>query len=485
MEVRGFAASPRAGEDRAPGEPLVAAHSVALHREGKPVLAGVDVDVRPGDVVLLAGATGSGKSTLLRALDGSAPHLGEVAVAGELRVTGVDRLATPPRDTADLVGAVAQDVRAGFVAATVAEEVGFAWAVRGDSVAEMRDRVAAVAAELDIVHLLDRDIHALSAGEASRVALAAALVGDPRLVLLDEPLADLDAESRDLVLTALRSRAARGVAVVVAEHREDAVEGLASRRWVIDGGRLEESARRLAPEGPLPRAAEDSGAPVVARVRGLSAGYGGEPVLRDIDLEIRRGEVVAIAGANGAGKSTLLDGIARTGRRGVVVVGGADVAALRPRARRLRVALVPERPDDLFVRASVAEECVGADRVLGGRGRVVRGATLHLASELAAIPSADFEALLARHPRDLSAGQRLCLALAIQATAHPDLLLVDEPVRGLDADARRLVAAALARLATRGTAVVVATHDTAFADGIAHRALLLADGALAPLRSLA
>lgn len=488
MEVRGFAASSRrapvAPGGEAAAEPLVRGRGVAVDRPAESVLRDVDLDVVAGDIVLLTGATGSGKSTLLRTIDGLEGHLGDARVSGELRVAGRDRASTPPRETALRVGSVPQDVKAGFVAATVAEEIGFALAVRGAAEAEIRSRVAETARALEIEPLLPREIGALSAGEAARVALAAALVGAPDLVLVDEPFADLDVAGRATVREVLRAHAARGGAVVVAEHRGEELRGLATRERHLAGGRLEDAPRGEPEAAPvLARAAERPGEPVAARIRGLRAEHAGVSVLRDVALDLRRGEVVAIAGPNGAGKSTLLAAIARGREPGVVEVGGVDVARLGPRERRRRVALVPERPDDLFAHASVLDECAAADRALSSPGFRVRGVTRSLLAELIVLPPDDLAALDARHPRDLSVGQRLLLALAIQAAAGPDLLLVDEPVRGLDDPARRLVATAIARLAGVGTAVVLATHDRPFADAVAHRTLSLAGGVLDPARS--
>jgi energy-coupling factor transport system ATP-binding protein len=162
--------------------------------------------------------------------------------------------------------------------------------------------------------------------------------------------------------------------------------------------------------------------------------------------------------------------MARPRTAGAVLVSGQDVHALRRRARRARrraVALVPEAFDDLLFSTTVAQECCRADR---------RAGTTGTARRFAAFLGRTEEELLGRHPRDLSAGERLCLVLAIQLAAEPRVLLVDEPTRGLDAAARALVGDALGAATASGAAVMVATHDRDFARRYATRTLTMGAG---------
>jgi energy-coupling factor transporter ATP-binding protein EcfA2 len=469
MELRGFAASRRV--DPVCEAPALA-RSVSLGYGDAALLEHLDLDLTPGTLTLVTGATGSGKSTLLDALSGRLQHVAAGDQTGLLEVAGVDRRAVPPRETAGFVGVVAQSVRSSFVAATVSEELGFALTIRGVASELVHARVQEVAARVGITGLLDRDIHALSAGEACLVAIAAALVQHPVLLLVDEPLADLDDDARSRVVALLdRLAYEAGVCVVVAEHREREWGSAPDRILRIEQGQLvpadgtSAAIESVVLECPSPRRSGD----VVAQLRDVSATFGDRLVVEPVSLDLRAGEVVALRGPNGAGKSSLLHAIARPVVRGRVLVDGRDVAARRPRRRRELVALVPEDLDDLFFASTVAEECRRADR---------RGFARTADRFLALLGRADSEAILARHPRDLSAGERLVLALAIQLSASPRVLLVDEPSRGLDAAARRLVADALVRAAGAGAAVVIATHDRAFADSLATLTITMADGRL-------
>ena len=478
MEVRGFAAARRLSPVC---EHPATFRAVSLGYHGRWSLEAVDLELTPGTLTLVTGATGSGKSTLLHAMSGLFQHVSDGDQVGTIEVAGVDRLAVPPRETAGFVGVVSQSVRLSFVAATVADELGFALEVRNVAPVIVRARVAELAERLGIAHLLDREIEALSAGEACLVAIGAALVEQPVLLLVDEPLADLDAAARIRVVDVLdRLAHEAGVCVVVAEHAFAEWGDRPDERLAIEHGTVrradpsESSSSSTLAESPRPHELTPpvSSAPI-AQVRRLSVHHGARLAVDDAELTLREGEIVALRGPNGAGKSSLLHAVARPGHRDTVIVGGRDVHGLRRRDRRTAVALVPEAFDDLLFATTVGSECRRAD----ARGAVSSTETA-FARLLAVDEEAETRTLLDRHPRDLSAGERLCLVLAIQLSARPSVLLVDEPSRGLDAAARELVGRVLVEAAASGTAVLLATHDRDFADRYATRTITMTAGRL-------
>jgi energy-coupling factor transport system ATP-binding protein len=208
-------------------------------------------------------------------------------------------------------------------------------------------------------------------------------------------------------------------------------------------------------------------APIVV-VRGLVAAYATEPVLRGIDLAISPGELVAVMGRNGAGKSTLLATLAglRKPRAGSAAVDGVEPYDQDPRQASRVVGLVPQTPSDLLYAETVAAECSQADRDAGAPN----GTTRVLLDRIAADIADDI------HPRDLSEGQRLALALSIMLAASPPVVLLDEPTRGLDYPAKGRLTSVLREYAAEGHAVVVATHDVELAADLATRTIVLADG---------
>lgn len=200
----------------------------------------------------------------------------------------------------------------------------------------------------------------------------------------------------------------------------------------------------------------------------LTAGYPRVPVLREVGLTVAGGEVVALMGRNGAGKSTLLNVLcgARTPDRGTARISGQDPAELRGAALIRAVGMVPQEPMDLLYATSVAAECTDADEMAGAPGGTAAGLLADLA------PGIDGEA----HPRDLSEGQRLALALAVVLAATPPVLLLDEPTRGLDYGAKRRLVRFLAGQRAKGAAVLMATHDVELVAEVATRVIILADG---------
>ena len=443
----------------------------------------LNITLQPGTLTVIIGATGSGKSSLLHSMSGLFQHFYEGTQRGRIEIAGADRATTPPRDTAGFVGLVGQNVRLAFATETVHDEIGFALAVRGVAPTLVHERVLEVAARLRIEHLVDRSIEQLSAGEASLVAIAAALVNHPILLLVDEPLADLDTAARARVCAVLgRLAHDAGVCVVIAEHNTREFESITDTWLRIRDHSLHQVTLHQVTADDV-RSTAATGTDVTARIpalpavplasiRQLSVRHSTDLVVSDVSFDVPVGDLIALRGSNGAGKSSLLRAIALPTAADTVVVSGSDVRSLKRRARRQAVALVPENFDDLLFAITVAEECRRADRGLPG------ASTAQTFADLLGLAAPNIAQLLLRHPRDLSAGERLCLVLAIQLAARPALLLVDEPTRGLDRAARALVSAALLRAADHASAVIFATHDDDFALGLATRTLYLQSGRL-------
>jgi energy-coupling factor transport system ATP-binding protein len=345
-------------------------------------------------------------------------------------------------------------------------------------------RTAEVAAMLGIAHLLEREIGALSAGEACLVAIGAALVSRPVLLIVDEPLSDLDTVARVRVVGVLDRLAHQaGVCVVVAEHALRDWDGIVDHRFELRDGLVRPQEDRVTdPTAGRPVRLTPGSEEVVAAVRHLSVMKGRRMAVDDVSFSLLAGEITAVRGANGAGKSSLLHAMARPTDRGRIFVRGVDVRALHRAERRRSVALVPEEFDDLLFTTTVAEECRRADRRADRRAAASRRGVSPAATTFLSFLGVDdvdgSRRLLARHPRDLSAGERLCLVIAIQLSAGPSALLVDEPTRGLDACARSLVGDALRGAADAGAAVLLATHDLEFAERYADRTLTMTAGRL-------
>ncbi|ARZ70352.1 cobalt ABC transporter ATP-binding protein [Streptomyces albireticuli] len=512
--------------------------SVSYDGAGAPALRGVDLTVPEGELCLLVGPSGVGKSTLLGTVSGLVPHFTGGTLHGRVTVAGRDTRTHRPRELADVVGTVGQDPLAHFVTDIVEDELAYGMESLGLAPGVMRRRVEETLDLLGLAALRDRPIATLSGGQQQRVAIGSVLTTHPRVLVLDEPTSALDPGAAEEVLAVLQRLVHDlGTTVLMAEHRLERVVQYADQVLLLPApgaapvlgdpaalmavspvqppvvalGRLagwsplplsvRDARRRAAPlrerlaplappagpdasrdgaAGPAGRPAAPrprggflrrsprpaSGGP--AEVTGLAVRHGRVVALRDIGLSVRAGETVALMGRNGAGKSTLLRTLVGMHRpaAGTVRVGGVTPGDTAPAELLRHVGLVPQEPRDLLCADTVAAECAAAD----GDAGAAPGTCRTLVSEL--LPDvAD-----ATHPRDLSEGQRLALALAIVLTARPPLILLDEPTRGLDYAAKARLVEILRGLAAGGHAIVLATHDVELAAELAHRVVVIADG---------
>ncbi|NJP99618.1 ABC transporter ATP-binding protein [Streptomyces zingiberis] len=497
--------------------------SVQFEGAAGPALRDVRLTVPEGELCLLIGASGTGKSTLLSTVSGLVPHFTGGTLRGRVTVAGRDTRTHKPRELADVVGTVGQDPLAHFVTDTVEDELAYGMESLGLSPAVMRRRVEETLDLLGLAALRDRPLASLSGGQRQRVAIGSVLTPHPEVLVLDEPTSALDPAAAEEVLAVLQRLVHDlGTTVLMAEHRLERVVHYADRLILLPGpgepplvgtpaeilavspvappvvalgrlagwsplplsvrdarrraGALREAVAGAAPApgaSPSPGAAADAGAAAAsgeppAGIFRLSVRRGRAEVLRRIDLTLRPGAVVALMGRNGAGKSTLLNTLTGLHRpaSGTVLAGGAVPHRTPPRELIRAVGLVPQEPRDLLYADTVAAECAAAD----GDADAAPGTCRALVTAL--LPDVPDTT----HPRDLSEGQRLALALAVVLTARPPLVLLDEPTRGLDYAAKARLVEILRGLAADGHAILLATHDVELVAELAERVVILAEG---------
>lgn len=472
------------------------------------VIEDLSFEVEEGEMVLVMGHTGSGKSSLLRLINGLVPHHTGGILGGEIIVDGKSTRLSKPGELAGIVGIVGQNPIDSFVTDVVEDELAFGMESLNFPEDVMRKRIEEALDQVGLAHLRNRNIATLSGGEQQRLAIATALVMHPKVLVLDEPTSALDPVASEEILAILhRLVHDLSVTVLLAEHRLERVIGYVDRILLIEGEgkssigipseilkktelvppivrltrslnldevgtstrevrRITETLRNELPDSERERIHPGE---VLLSLRTLSATYGPAIALKEISLDLRRGEITALMGRNGAGKSTLIKSIVALHKEisGEILFDGKAVNSYSQKERSQRIGYIPQEPGDLLYLTSVQEECSRADKDNG----ITQGSTFALLKET--LPGINPES----HPRELSEGQRLALVLAIVISGKPELLILDEPTRGLDYEAKTYLMRQLHHLARlSNSAILMATHDVEIVAEVADRTIFIADG---------
>lgn len=476
-----------------------------------PSLEGLSFTVESGEFVAVAGTSGSGKTTLLRQLKTAlCPHGRHF---GELLFCGVPLKETEPCTQSEEIGFVLQSPENQLVSDKVWHELAFGLESLGYETSVIRKRVAEMAAFFGIEDWFYKPVTELSGGQKQLLCLASVMAMHPRVLILDEPTSRLDPIAGEEFIAALvKINRDLGTTIIISEHRLDNVLPYADRLLILDKGRLvcDGAPRDVGlwlkeNEHPMLRAmptatrvyscvANDGDCPLTIRegrawleafaethelleaskadtkpfrgekaisMKGLWFRYGkNEPdVLRNLDLEVSRGELFAVVGGNGAGKSTILSiaaGLLKPQR------GRAECSS--------RAALLPQEPQLVFYHKTLREDLLEMrDKDDGDFGQLL--------DEI--IKLCRLEGLLDRHPFDLSGGETQRAALAKLLLSRPELLLLDEPTKGMDAESKTELSRILHSLTAGGGTIVLVSHDLDFCAENADRCALLFDGAIA------
>jgi len=479
----------------------------------RPILKDINLTLSPGAFVLLTGPSGSGKSTLLRCINGLVPQSSGGRIAGRVHVGPHTPFTNGPAALAAHIGFVIQNPVAGFVTDTVADEVAFALENALFPPALIAARITEVLAWTGLSELRHRRLDQLSGGEQQRVAIAAALALRPPILLLDEPLSQLDPAAAAELIACLQRLHAAGLTIVVAEHRLERLLPIATQVVYLPGDGTfwsaeptAAAARLPAPPAivqlgrklgwePLPLSVETARPyfdlkkeavsswplqtatkkqPLKSRqplleIQSLHVTLDKCPILPEINLTLYPGELTVLLGHNGAGKTTLLRTIAGLipAQTGDIRLAGEEITTWEVAARCRRLGYLPQEPDMLLFAETTSEELAVT----------LRNHNLPIDERLAdMLNRLGLTTYAAAYPRDLSVGERQRVALGAVTITRPPLLLLDEPTRGLDMLCKMAFGELLVEWKNEGLGILLVTHDMEWAIQFADRIVILEKG---------
>jgi energy-coupling factor transport system ATP-binding protein len=481
--------------------------SLVYPNSRKTILENLSFTVNESELILIIGLTGAGKSSFMKLINGLIPHHTSGILSGEIIVAGQSINQLKPGQLSGIIGIVGQNPLNGFVTDQVEDEIAFGLETNGIERSVIRRRVEEVIDLLGLQSIRKRSLSTLSGGEQQRVAIASALVMSPKVLVLDEPTSALDPVAAEEVLAIINKLVHDlGLTVIMAEHKLERVIHFVDRIVLVQGdgqvqigtpqeimsisdinppivkvakhlnlAQLPLSVRELKrvtnkwqfPIKALKSSPIEKTLPSV-EVIDLSVQLSNKTALNKINLQFTAGEIVSVMGRNGAGKSTLLRTIAGGSNQftGKVRIAGGDANKLTGKDLVTLVGYVPQEPADLFFGSSVKNECDHTDK----QNELEQGSTEKILMSLS--PSINVNT----HPRDLSEGQKLVLALALVLVTKPKILILDEPTRGLDYRAKDQLTQILKEVSANSVTVILATHDVELVAELATRVVVIADG---------
>ena len=451
---------------------------------GKGQLRDVDLHVKKGELVILAGKSGCGKTTLTRILNGLCPQFYSGDVKGSYLLDGLDALQIPIHQLGTMVGSVFQDPRSQFFTTNTTDEIALGMENIPLDRIVMSKRIRAICAQMNIEKLLDRRIFTLSSGEKQLIAIASVCAMEPKVIVLDEPSANLDSEAI-LRLGELLYRLKRaGHTIILSEHRFHYVRDSFDRLVYMEDGAISKVYSRneallLTSDEMLEKGLRSFDYPTfhvggaysedkqdTLYVSSISCILNNRKILDDISFSAKGGKILAIAGPNGAGKSTLCRII--TGLYQAMGVVYINDKLVKRKLRTKESFFVQQDSDYQLYAPTVLEEFYLGNK----KTHDIQEMSLNLLCELGL---SDF---VGRHPASLSGGQKQRLLLAIAAVSNRSLLVFDEPTSGLDSFNMHITVKLLKRLAGKGHCILLITHDMELIAEVSDSIIYIENGTL-------
>lgn len=449
----------------------------------KPALKNINLEVKKGELLLVTGHSAAGKTTLALAMAGILHHELGGKIEGSLSFKNKDiKEFDGMKELSRHTGMVFDDAESQLIFTTVEEEILSGIENRGHPEKEIKGRLNGVMELCEISHLKQRAPHTLSGGQKQKVALAATLSLDTEVLILDEATAELDTQAVRKVFSVLKRLKEAGKTIVIVDHNiEDFLE-IGDRVVLLEKGEIK------AVKSPADFAAfiEDSdlsfdskeyshahkeGQPVIS-VKKLTQRYGDFTALDNLDLEIYSGELIAILGENGSGKTTLVkhfNGLLRP-YSGSVAVKSLDTSSVPINELVKHVGLVFQNPDNMLFEDTVEAEIAFGLTNIGITGSQAAEA---ISRSLELVNLKGKEKVFPRH---LSRGERQRLAVACVIAMQPELIVLDEPTTGLDAEESDRMMQLMKRLQQEGHTIIMVTHNLQIVKNHAERVIRMVSG---------
>lgn len=484
--------------------------SFSYPNQERKVLNNINLELPPGSLTLVTGASGSGKSTLLKCINGLAPHFTGGSVSGEVNIYGHDPIIEGPKGLSKIVSYVFQEPESQFVFDIVEDEIAFSLENFGISREEMVNRINLVLNQLDLNFIKDAKVSSLSGGEKQKVAIASALVNDPRVLILDEPTSQLDPFTADALLKFIITlKTTMDLTILVSEHRlerllpyADSIIHLGSQGAIKFGSTqsilhemeqvppIIEIARKfnLQPyplsSGTFPEKIrmslsdkesssvldqESADQTPVLECRNLSTAIKGEQILKNVNLNLNKGQIAVIHGPNGSGKTTLCRSlVGLQPSEGQFWLNGQKIKSLVTENLIKEIGYLPQNPNDLLFAETVLDELIITlnNHHLPYQNEYLREFLAHF----------DLDGKQGAYPRDLSVGERQRTALAAITVQQPNIIILDEPTRGMDYQNKTALCKILSIWRDQGRSICLVTHDVEFGAILADRVIFLEDG---------
>jgi energy-coupling factor transporter ATP-binding protein EcfA2 len=476
----------------------------------EPSLKDINLKINEGELILVVGPSGCGKSTLVRLINRIIPEFYGGKIKGKVLYKGKDIREYTKKEIAKNIGMIFQHPEKQIVLQDVEREIAFGLENINMKVSDMKRNVSEVMSFLNLSGLRDKSTNEISGGQKQRVAIASVVAMDPEVLIFDEPTSQLDPIAAEEVLEGIRKlNRDMGKTIILVEHRLDRCFDMADRIIFMEDGVIKDEgkwdniphnidkkyflpsityifrgagfkdlpvnvkqAKKIInglafkqPERVNPRFGE-----TILNVRDLSFEYTkGVKALNGVNFSINKGEVTAVMGENGAGKSTLFKIVAGLleGYKGTVEIYGKNIESLEFKDRIKYIGYLSQNPNDYFGRETVFDEVAYSLRNIG---EYSQEKVINILEEMDLLGAKD------KNPRDLSGGEKQRVAIACTIALNPEVLILDEPTRGMDSLSKDKIGQIIQKLSNKGKAIIIITHDSDFAADYSHSVSLMFNG---------